>query len=114
MLEELARIGFSNIYQYIEFTGRGELRFKQTEQLSEDLLRCVAEISESPGAYGTTRRIKLKDSLRALEMLAKHLKLLGENEAEQTLRTTEEVAQSLRYLMEHGYRPPNPVVKMPD
>jgi len=78
------------------------------------LQRCISEISETPGAYGDARRIKLKDSLRALEMLAKHLKLLGGDETEQARKTTEDLAHTLCYLMAHGYRPPNPAVKMPD
>jgi len=114
VIEELARIGFSDITHYIKTGPKGKLIFRNLNELPGELMRCVAELSETQNKYGDARRIKMYDKLRALEMLAKHLKLLGGDEEVQAQRTQEELRQSLRYLMEHGYKPPNPVVKMPD
>ena len=114
VLKELVQIGFSDIYRYIDFDSKKGMTLKDPNGLTQEMRRCVAEVSDVPGAYGHTRKIKLKDSLRALEMIAKHLKLLGGDEAVQAMHSTEELAQTLRYLMEHGYKPPNPMVRKPD
>ncbi len=77
---------------------------------ADDVLNEVAKAAMTE----LTKPLTWDQKLRALELSMKHLKLLGGDEAVQAMHSTEELAQTLRYLMEHGYKPPNPMVKMPD
>jgi len=77
---------------------------------ADEVLRELSKAAMAP----IDKPVTWDQKLRALELAMKHLKLLGGDEEVQSQRTQEELAQSLRYLMEHGYRPPNPAVKMPD
>jgi len=77
---------------------------------ADEVLRELSKAAMAP----INKPVTWDQKLRALELAMKHLKLLGEDGAEQAQRTTEELSHTLRYLMAHGYKPPNPMVKMPD
>jgi phage terminase small subunit len=74
VLEELAAIGFSNIYDAIN-KERGKLEYKSIDALPADLQKAIVEIACVPSEDGSTRitRIKLACKIKALDLIAKHL-----------------------------------------
>jgi phage terminase small subunit len=74
VLEELAAIGFSNIYDAINIE-RGMLEYKSIDALPTDLKKAIVEIACVPSEDGSTRitRIKLACKIKALDLIAKHL-----------------------------------------
>ena len=72
VLRELAKIGFSNMGSYAEF-GAGGVRLKESEELTEDEMAAVAEVSQTVTKDGGTVRFKLHDKGRALHDVADHL-----------------------------------------
>ena len=77
VLEELAAIGFSNIYDAINIE-RGKLEYKSIDALPADLQKAIVEIACVPSEDGSTRitRIKLACKIKALNLIAKHLGML--------------------------------------
>ena len=78
-LKEIALLAFSNMGELIEQDKDGVVSMKWLDQLSPEQLACVSEISEYETERGRRRfRFKLHSKTDALEMLAKHYKLLTE------------------------------------
>lgn len=72
VLQELAKIGFSNITDFVEIEAYGSqciVRVKTTDQMPPDKLGAIAGIKE--GANGI--EIKLNDKGKALELIGRHL-----------------------------------------
>ena len=75
VLQELAKVGFANIADYLSFGPDGVV-LKSSEELLREQLAAVGEVQELQGAGGnTTIKFKLHDKLAALRDLGKHLKL---------------------------------------
>lgn len=69
--QEMARVAFSNVENYLEWGPEG-IRLKDSNELPEDALRAIAEVSESFGKEGNNIKFKLHNKMVALEQLAKH------------------------------------------
>lgn len=69
---ELARVAFSNIRKYVSWGPNG-VDLGYSENLEEDDAACVAEVSETVTEAGGSRKFKLHDKIKALELLGKHL-----------------------------------------
>jgi phage terminase small subunit len=78
VLEELGIIAFSDMRKFATWGASG-VKLNDSNTLPEDAARCVAEVAESPGKYGRSLRFKLHDKVAALEKIAKHLGMFGEN-----------------------------------
>lgn len=77
VLEELARIAFSNHTDVISWNEDG-VAVKNSADLTEDAKSAIAEITEIETKSGKKVKIKMADKRAALETLAKHLGLLTE------------------------------------
>jgi len=77
VLEELARIGFARIGDYVEFTD-GRLTIKDLESIPREAQAAIQEISAQPTKFGTHHKIKLHDKIQALVKLGQHAGLFKE------------------------------------
>ncbi len=77
VLIELARVGMSNLRDFCTW-GPDGVKLKAADELPPELAACVAEVTETSGKNGKQIRFKLHDKARALEMLARHLGLFGD------------------------------------
>ena len=110
MLRELIQRAFSNITDYVEFGGKNrEMKLKDLAELPPEVQRCVAKVTEKPGAYGMARSFELYDSLKALELLGRYLGMFGEKSKEDETEAELTCAQALKMLMDRGYRSINPI-----
>ena len=75
---ELARLGFSDMRNYVSW-GPSGVNLKDSAELTEDEARAVIEVSETRSENGSTVKFKLADKKGPLELLGKHLGLLGKN-----------------------------------
>jgi phage terminase small subunit len=71
VLAELARVGFSNMAHFARWNEHGVL-LTDSDKLTEDAARCVAEVSQTVTAEGGTVKFKLHDEVAALEKLGRH------------------------------------------
>lgn len=73
VLNELAKIGFANIDDYVtvevDSCNRKKVRVKPTKDIPEDKISAISSIKE--GANGI--EVKLHDKVRALENIGRHL-----------------------------------------
>ncbi len=72
VVQELARLGFSNMADYVTWGPTG-VTLKTSEELTENQARAVVEVSETVTENGRTVKFKLHDKKGALDSLAKHL-----------------------------------------
>ena len=72
VIKELARIGFGDLRAIIDWGPDGVI-LKASGELSDDAAAIVQEVSETHGAGTRTRRVKVNDKVKALELLGKHL-----------------------------------------
>jgi phage terminase small subunit len=73
VVAELARVAFADLGALAEWGPEG-VRLKRKDELGADERAAIAEIS---GDGNSGARAKLHDKMRALELLAKHLGLVG-------------------------------------
>ena len=78
VVRELAKLGFSNIGKYAKWEG-DKVTLINSEELSEDDLACVSEISQNATQNGNSVRFKLHDKRAALELLGRHLGMFRDN-----------------------------------
>jgi phage terminase small subunit len=80
VLQEYARLGFSDITQVASFDDNG-VTLKSSSNLTEDVTAAIADVisettnSTDPSGNTTSyakKRVKMHDKVRALEMLARH------------------------------------------
>lgn len=92
VLEEFARVGFSDIGDYVSWNPVTGVRVIDSKKLEEYKSRAIAEISEiksiSINAEGeetirTNLKLKLHNKISALESLAKHLGILDGKKPEE-------------------------------
>lgn len=77
VLAELARVGFSNMAHYAKWNPDG-VTLVDSDNLTDDAARCVAEVSQTVTAEGGTVKFKLHDKVSALEKLGRHLGMFTE------------------------------------
>ncbi len=79
VLDELMKVGFANLQDFITYSETGEVTFTPSNELSRDQLAAVSEIRNSKkfdnrGEHiGTDVNIKMNDKLKALEMLGRKM-----------------------------------------
>lgn len=76
VVKELARIGFSDIANCIEWDGE-RLRIKPLDEMGEDVTASISEFSETVNTSGSSYKFKLYDKKGALELLGRHLGMYG-------------------------------------
>ena len=76
---ELARIAFMDMSRLVKFEG-GKMTITETAELAEDDRRALSELSESGTENGRTRKVKVHDKLKALELLGKHLAMFTDRQ----------------------------------
>jgi phage terminase small subunit len=74
VLEELGRMAFSNMSDYVEW-GPDGIKLRDHALLDEDQTAAVADVE--PKGNGKVARLKLYDKLAALNALARHLGMVG-------------------------------------
>ncbi len=79
VLEEIARIAFSNLADYVDWS-HGAISIKSSSGLNSAQTAAVSEIVETNTATGGTIKIKLHSKMTALELLGKHLKLFTDRQ----------------------------------
>lgn len=72
VVKELVRIAFVDTSRLVKFEG-GRMVLTETANLTEDERRAVSEMSESVTENSRTRKFKMHDKLKALELLGRHL-----------------------------------------
>jgi phage terminase small subunit len=77
VLQELARIGFSDMRTFANWGPRG-VTLKSVEELDDDASRCVAEVSQTISKEGGSIRFKLHDKPTALINIGKHLGMFSD------------------------------------
>ena len=92
VLQELARIAFFDSTVVANVNGRGSVELMPTDMLGADDRACIAEISETTTKDGGSVKVKYHDKLKALDILAKHLKLTNETV---TLEVSDKLAQAM-------------------
>lgn len=69
VVKELARIGFSDIGDFLSF-GKGGIKLMESNEVDT---KCLAEVKQTATQFGPTISFKLHDKMGALDKLAKHL-----------------------------------------
>ena len=72
VINELAKLAFANMKHYAKF-GPDGVQLTDSEELTDDQLAAISEVSETETKDGGTKRFKLHDKLKALELLGRHL-----------------------------------------
>jgi phage terminase small subunit len=72
VINELAKIAFSNMGKLAQWTASG-VSFIPSEDLTADEIATVAEVSETTTMTGGSLKIKQYDKIKALDLLGKHL-----------------------------------------
>lgn len=74
VMEELGRMAFSNMRDYVEWGPNG-MKLRDHALLDDDQTAAVADVE--PKGNGKLARLKLYDKLAALNALARHLGMIG-------------------------------------
>ena len=114
VLQEIARIAFANMGDYVIEFGQKPMKLVRYEDIPSEKKAAIAEMTETTTKEGVNRRFKLHDKLKALDMLAKHLGLYEPNDGSRSETTAADLAEALKELTRCGYKPPNPIMKMPE
>lgn len=72
VLQELAKIGFSDMKAFASWGPRG-VTLIESEQLTPDQAACVSEVSQTWSESGGSIKFKLHDKVSALEKIGRHL-----------------------------------------
>lgn len=88
VVKELARIGFSDIADFLSF-GKGGIKLKESSEVDT---KCLAEVKQTATQFGPTISFKLHDKLGALDKLAKHLDVYAPERHDVTVRQEHEDA----------------------
>lgn len=94
VLRELARIGFSDMRSFVEWSKKG-VALKDSEALTEEQARCVAEVSQTVTKDGGTVRFKLHDKVAALTLLGKNFGMFADRVLIDWERATPEDLRSI-------------------
>lgn len=74
VLQELAKIGFSDMRTFTKWSNRGVVLI-DSDTLTPDQAACVAEVSQTITESGGSIKFKLHDKVAALEKIGRHLGL---------------------------------------
>lgn len=77
IVQEYAHLAFSDFRKFAKW-GPGGVSLTDSESLTDEDARCIAEVSETTTKDGGTIRFKLHDKKGALDSLAKHLGMFVE------------------------------------
>lgn len=94
VLQEFKRIGFSNIGDFLGF-GPDGVRFKDSDDLSPEMLACVESVAHEETKYGNRLRLKMYDKLSALTGLARYLKLSDEAPQDEVIAILRDEAREI-------------------
>ena len=101
VVKRLADIAFAHIGLICVWDEHGNLTLKDQKDLSEGELAAIDHIQCTPvsdgdgGLLGYSKRVKMKDSLKALELLSKHLGLLDGKHGDDGGRDKESAAKRI-------------------
>lgn len=76
--KELARLAFTDMKNFVKW-GPDGVELLPCEELSDDDSPAVTEVTQSPGQYGDTLKIKLGHKDSSLRILAEHTGLVGKD-----------------------------------
>ena len=74
VLKELARIAFSDIRKAATF-GPAGVTIRSSAELDDATAAAISEVSETTTQFGGSRKVKLHDKVKALELAGRHLGL---------------------------------------
>lgn len=74
VVEQLAKIAFFDIKHVVEWDEKG-IRIRPSDEVDGTIL---TEVSETLSEGGWTKKVKMADRMRALEMLGKHLGIFND------------------------------------
>jgi len=94
VVNQLAKVAFANLKDFVEF-GPDGVRIKPGEEVDGTLLQ---EVSETVTLKGGTQKVKLKDSMKALELLGKHLGLWSDQVVQ--VKISQEIQMHLEQIIE--------------
>jgi phage terminase small subunit len=77
VVAELAKIAFSDLTDFVTWKKSGRIGLRPCDQIDGHVLSSIEETISSGGAK--TRKVKLYDKLKALELLGKHLGMFTDN-----------------------------------
>jgi phage terminase small subunit len=77
VLEELARIGFSCVDDYVEWGG-SKYKLKESQELTDDQKAAISEVSVHKSKDGGSIKFKLYDKVSALEKIGRHLGMFND------------------------------------
>lgn len=101
IVNELKRIAFGGMKKLARWNASG-VQFHDSDQLDDDAIATVAEVSETTNQHGGSLKIKQYDKVKALELLGRHLGMFNDKleivETERPLKdlSDEELAKKLR------------------
>lgn len=74
VLQELARLAFSDIRKVTTFGAAG-VTIKESAEIDDATAAAISEVSETTTQFGGSRKVKLHDKVKALELAGRHLGL---------------------------------------
>jgi phage terminase small subunit len=76
VVAELAKIAFSDLKDFVKWSKSGRIGLRPCDQVDG---RVLAAIEETVNGKSRTKKVKLYDKLKALELLGKHLGMFSDN-----------------------------------
>lgn len=96
IIDELKKIGFSSITDYISFNG-GKVILKDSEAIPKDKIAAIAEVSKTISEGGSTLKFKLYDKISALDKLARHLGMYVDKADEKPIQSITAIKVIIEY-----------------
>ena len=104
VLRQLARIAFADMKNFASW-GDGGVVLKHSDHLSEDYTAAIESVQEVPLKGGCkVVKIKLRDALKALEMLSRHLSLFNDKKTIKVQDLGERLMRAKKRLEERNKR----------
>jgi phage terminase small subunit len=104
IMEELAKIGFANMGEYVTWNG-SQVLLIDSALLAEQQTAAVVEVSQSETKHGTNIRFKLADKKGPLELMGKKLGLFKEQVEHDVSDPLTQLIESIQEKRDVG--PPN-------
>ena len=110
VLKELAKIGFHDVKDFLEYDDNGLVSYKPSDLVDT---APIAEISQIATKHGTSTRMRFHDKLKSLELLGKHLNIFQEDEEAKSPKVTVNVlhTDNPNYSIKLDGREPKAVMK---